>query len=277
MTISRRIGFTVAALSGVALVFSAAQMARRVAAFHAESRREVFAFQSVGTREFAYAGLDVTLTDRDDKAGNRFLVVRYGPDELNLRVTIPGDPRLPGLLPHEDWMRVLRFAAAAGMTLDQLRAKLDSGEIPDRLAVVTRTPEAGSDPSSWGEVNRRAWKFDFYEFKPGGGFTHERKSYPNQVAPRVKADWSNLFTKDAKVFEVTKPPRAADELEENTWQFQAALQVMPPARAPNPRFTNDGLHAMGWTLPATSGSMLLLLGSLMAAASPRKRSDEVTK
>jgi hypothetical protein len=245
-------------------------MARRVATFHQENRREVYAFQTVNDREFEYGGRAVTL--RDEEAGdNTFLVARYGDEELKLRATIPGDSRLPGLLPHQDWLRVLRFAAATGHSLDQLRAKMASGEVRDRLVIVTRTPEAGSEPSSWGETNRRAWKFDFYEFKPEGGFDHERKSFPNQSRPRVKAEWSNVLSSEDPVFTVKRPPRAADELEENTWQFQAALQVMPPARAPNPRFTNDGLHAMGWTLPATSISILALMTSLVIAGAPRRR------
>lgn len=277
MATLRKIAWLGAAISGVVLVLSASEMARRVAAFHKENRREVYAFKAVNTRSFEYSGRPVTLRDLGDGSGNTFVVTRYGDDEIKLRATIPGDLRLPDLLPHQDWLRVLRFAAATGYTLDQLRARMDSGEVRDRLVIVTRTPEAGSDPSSWGETNRRAWKFDFYEFKPEGGFAHERKSFPNPSRPRVKTNWANLFSSDEPVFTVLKPPRAADELEENTWQFQAALQVMPPARAPNPRFTNDGLHAMGWTLPATSLSILALVGSLMVAGAPRGRSDRVAK
>jgi len=257
----RKIAWAVAAAAGVAMVCSAGLMARRVATFHRENRRETYAFKSVTSRAFDYNQRPVSISDergdgKDGGAGNDLrVVVRYGDDTLTLSPTLPSDTRLPGLIAHEDWMRVLRFAAATGSTLDQLRARMDSGQVRDRLLIVTRSPEPGSDPSSRGEVNKRAWTFDFYEFAPGGGFDHQRKSFP--VKRRA----------DLRTGEV--PPAPDNELKENTWQYQAALMVMPPARGPNPQFSNDGLHAMGWTLPATSISMLTMLGALMFAASPK--------
>lgn len=253
---SKRIAWTLAALSGVLLAASSATMALRVAAFHRENKRMVYAFQAVTVRQFEYAGHAVTITDDDDPSGERFVLVRYGGDSLRLRVTVPGDRRLPGLLGHEDWLRVLRFASATGKTLDELRAGMQRGDTPDRLVIVTRTPEPGAEPSSWGEVNQRAWKFDFYEFRPEGGFDHERKAFP--VKRRV-----DLRTGVA-------PPAPEDELKENTWEYQAALMVMPPARGPSPQFTNDGLHAMGWTLPATSTSMLVFIAALVVAVAPER-------
>lgn len=263
------------------LVFSATTMARRVAAFHRDNKRAIYAFKPVTTHTFEYAGRPVTISDEDDPNGIWNLKVAYGPDELKLRVTIPGDRRLPGLLPHEDWLRVLRFAEATGNSLDELRAKMESGEVPDRLVIVTRTPPAGSDPGSWGELNRKAWKFDFYEFKPDGGFDHERKSFPvtkrynpfaKRAAPAPNSPPATEPQTDSQSDD--EPPivngRPTDQLQENTWQFQAALMVMPPARGPNPQFKNDGLHAMGWTLPATSLSMLVMIGSLMVAMAPRR-------
>jgi len=279
----RPIAWSLAAVSVFVLIFSAGTMAQRVAAFHRDNKRAIYAFKPVNTHTFEYASRPVTLSDEDDANGIWNLKVAYGTDELKLRVTIPGDRRLPGLLPHEDWLRVLRFAKATGNSLDELRAKMESGEVPDRLVIVTRTPPAGSDPGSWGEVDRKAWKFDFYEFKPAGGFDHERKSFP--VTKRY-----NLFAKKPAPA-LNSPPatqpqrddeapivkgRPTDQLQENTWQFQAALMVMPPARGPNPQFANDGLHAMGWTLPVTSTSMLVMIGALMVAMAPRKAISAVS-
>ncbi len=281
MTRVRPIAWSVAAVSMAVLIFSASTMAQRVAAFHRDNKRVTYAFKPVNTHSFEYAGRHVTLTDEDDPNGIWNLVVRYGTDELKLRVTIPGDRRLPGLLPHEDWLRVLRFAEATGNSLDELRAKMEAGEVPDRLVIVTRTPPVGSEPGSWGEVDRKAWKFDFYEFKPTGGFDHERKSFPatkhfNPFAKKTRPAATST-QESAPEPEPAIPDHATgsgsaptDQLQENTWEFQAALMVMPPARGPNPQFTNDGLHAMGWTLPATSLSMLAMIGSLMVAMAPRK-------
>lgn len=253
---SRRNGAKLVGLvAGLSMVVSAALMARRVAAFHRDNRREVFAFQAISSPDFSYAGRTVTIASEGEGPRLR-VVVRYGDEKLSLTPSLPSDTRLPGLAAHQDWLRVLRFASATGTTLDALRARMDAGEVRDRLVIVTRSPEPGAEPSSWSEVNPRGWKFDFYEFLPSGDWAHERLAFP--VKRRA-----NLRTGEV-------PEAPADELKENTWQFQAALMVMPPARGPSPQFSNDGLHAMGWTLPATSLSMLTLLGAVIVAAAPRK-------
>lgn len=255
MKTGRAIAWIVAAASAAVLAYSSWQMSVRVSEFHKSKKREVFAFQTVSTREFSYAGRPVRLSDEDDAAGQWIVKVQYGDDEIRLPVAVPGERRLPDLLPYSNWLLILRFASATGMTLDALTAKMDRGEVRDRLVILTRTPEPGSEPSSWGEVNRHAWKFDFYELKPEGGFEHERKSFP------VKA----------RTIAKIKEGPAPDELKENTWEFQAALQIMPPAKGPSPRFTDDGLHSMGWTLPATSCSMLSLIAALLIALAPDRR------
>jgi len=237
------------------MVASAGTMATRVADFHRENKRNVYAFRAVTEPEFSYSDRPVEITHTETAVGLR-VDVRYGEDSIGVRSSLPSDLRLPGLLAHEDWMRVLRFAEASGTSLDRLRARMESGEVRDRLVVVTRSLEPGADPSSRGEVNQKAWTFDFYEFLPGGGFEHERKRFPVKRRADLRTG--------------TVPPARENELKENTWQFQAALMVMPPARGPSPQFTDDGLHAMGWTLPATSVSMLTLIGALMVAAAPRR-------
>lgn len=252
----RALAWAVAGVAGAVMVLSASVMAGRVAAFHRENKREVYAFQAVTSREFTYAGRAVSISDEESPSGLSVLV-RYDDDVLRLNPTMASDRRLPGLLPYEDWLRVLRFVSATGTTLDRLRRQMDAGEIRDRLVIVTRAPEPGADPSSWGEVNQRAWSFEFHEFKPEGGFEHQRKSFPVKRRADLRTG--------------TVPPAPADELKENTWEFQAALMVMPPARGPSPQFSDDGLHAMGWTLPATSVSMLTMIGALMVAAAPRRR------
>lgn len=265
----RKVTWAIAGVSALALGASASLMGLRVAAYHKEHRQDIYAFQPIGVKSYSFAGKPVLLEDIDED-GEWKLRVRYGDSELKLKIAIPGDRRLPELLPHEDWLRVFRFASATGHSLDELRAKMDRGEVKDRLAIVTRTPEPGADPQTWGEINRKAWKFDFYEFNPDGGFTHERKSFPATPRPRLKTNFANLFKKGEPVFSVTKRPQNPDELEEGSWQFSAALLVMPAGRGPNPQFTSDGLEAMGWTLPATSSSILALMASMAIAASPRR-------
>lgn len=254
-------------VAGAALILmalSAYAMATRVARYHRERPREVYAFQALNIREFTYAGKPVTLTDEHDATGDTYLNVAYGPDTLRLRATIPGDARLPGLVPHNDWLRVLRFAAATGTGIDELKRRMDAGQTADRLVLVTRTPEPGAEPHSWGEVNRRAWKFDFYELKPAGGFEHQRLAFPVKKHPLA-----NLGK--AKPAEGAEPVDSnANVLKENTWQFQAALMVMPPARGPSELFTDDGLHALGWTMAGFTISTLVCIAAVLVAVAPRR-------
>lgn len=243
-------------LALVSVVVSATLMARKVAAFNREHPPAVFYFMPVNLTQFTYADREVTLTDEGkpaepDPGAMWFLNVRYGADELKLRVTIPGDPRLPGLVPHMDWMRVLRFAEGKGMSLQALRDKVERGEVPDRLVLVTRTPEPGADPETFGRNNKRAWLFDFYTFKPEGGIERERLRFPH-TSMRSKPK-----------------PSAIPRLEENTWQYQAAMLVMPPGSITSQKFERDALGAMGWTLPATSLSFVAVLVTLVFGARPR--------
>lgn len=244
---------SVAALVCVGL--SGTLMARKVAAFNREHPPAVFYFMPVNLTEFTYADRPVTLTDEGkpaepDPAAMWFLNVRYGSDELKLRATVPGDPRLPGLVPHMDWLRLLRFAEGKGMSLQALRDKVERGEVQDRLVLVTRTPEPGADPETFGRSNKRAWLFDFYTFRPEGGFDRQRLRFPH-TSTRSKPK-----------------PSAIPMLEENTWQYQAAMLVMPPGSITTQKFERDALGAMGWTLPATSLSFVALLLTLVFGARP---------
>lgn len=274
----RAVPWLIASIALLVMAFSAYAMARRVAAYHRDRPREVYAFQRLDTRHFTYAHRPVALVDEKDAVGDTYLNISYGSDKLRLRATIPGDPRLPGLVPHNDWLRVLRFAAATGTSIDALSKKMDAGEVRDRLVFVTRTPQPGADPHSWGEVNRKAWKFDFYELKPEGGFDHQRLAFPvkqrKSFAQALKADQAKA-RQEAAAAEGSAAPDADDVatgvLRENTWQFQAALMVMPPARGPSATFTDDGLHAIGWTMAGFTISTLVGIAAVVTAVGPRRR------
>jgi hypothetical protein len=250
---SLRIARIVAVLTGLICLGFCVEMMRRVARFHDEVPRQIFAFQRVILQSFSFAGRDVVLEDDLSNPEQPFVVVRYGSDELRLRVTIPGNPVLPPEVRHADWMRVMRFIPAAGMTVEEAKRKIDTGEIPDRLVIVTRTPRAGVDPQTWGSVWKRDWEFDFYEFLPEGGFRRERLSYPTARGARQ--------------------PRPG-ELQENTWQLQAALHLMPQAGAigPTRNFSQDGLSAAGWTLPLAAFSGLVCAIAIAFSLRPREAS-----
>lgn len=256
----RLVAWACAAIALIAMGLSARAVAARIAEYHRERPREVFAFQPLNIRQFEYAGRPVTLTDEKDPAGDTWLDVAYGDEKLRLRAAIPGDPRLPGLAPHNDWLRVLRFASATGLSVDELRRRMASGEVRDRLVIVTRTPEPGSDPHSRGEVNRRAWMFDFYELRPEGGFEHQRLAFPRKQRASI-----------GQLFRGQTPAPDPGVLQQNTWQFQAAQLVMPPARGPTTNFTEDAINAVGWTMAAFTVSTLVCITAVLIAVAPTRR------
>jgi len=258
----RSLAWSLAAVAAVALAISAVSMGSRVSAYYKQNPPIRFAFMPVGLTEFGFVNRPVRVEDavvKDEATGGDVPAIRimYGDDSITLRASIPGHPQLPLFARHEDWFRVLRFADATGTSIDGMLGRIRAGEVPDRLVIVTRTPRLGpragateTDAASEREQKRRDWMFDFWEFKSGGGFEHQQLNFPT-----------------TKRYQEAR----AGELREDTWQWQAALQVMPAGTAPKYKFTNDGLRAMGWTLPATSGSILALLVSLMIAAAPPRR------
>jgi hypothetical protein len=245
----RSIALVLAALTGGVSLACGVGMARRVAAYHEAHPRHLFAFLRVHNREFTYAGRPVRLADDRSDPANPYLVVTYGDATERLRVTIPGDYRLPDLLPHEDWMRVLLFTPLSGMTVEEFERRVQDGTARARLVIVTRTPRAGTDPRTWGSVMKKDWSFDFYELTESGVIVHEHLKYPTTRG--------------------VAPPKPG-ELQENTWQFQAALQLMPQAGGVGPthNFFGDALSAAGWLLPLGAFSGLACTLSLAFAFAP---------
>jgi hypothetical protein len=236
-------------LLAAGVVFTWIGLRRLQAARDAGQNRELFVFEPVTDRTFRFAGRPVSIEDRKDERSET-VVVRNGDAELVLNPPVPSGPeQLPGLLRHEDWMQVLRFAPRRGLSIGELQQKIDAGEIADRLAIVIRSPRPGADPATWGQVWRKDWVFDFYEFQPAGEITHERLKYPTNRSGE---------------------PAGPDELVEGTWQFDAALMVMPKGSVPKAQFREDGWKAMGLTLPAAMVAFLASMGFVIAAFSGRR-------
>jgi hypothetical protein len=265
---ARKFAIILAGLSLAGALGGAWAMASRVAAFNAESAKEMFVFQRVGVREFQYAGRPVAIRDTADPAGSVGVVVVYGADELALRATIPpGDAALPGLTRHADWLTVARFAARRGLSFDELQRKIEAGEITDRLVLIVREPRPGADPLTYGEVSRSDWSFSFHELLPEGGFSSQKLRFPESAR--------SLRRRQAAAREHNRPipERREDEIVSGTWQFDAALLTMPVGwlSAPGggetpPSFRGDAMAAMGWTLPVTGISIMGLVGAGIALA-----------
>jgi hypothetical protein len=234
--------------------FSLFSLAQHIHDYNSKSERTPYVFKSVGDRTFTFAGRPVSLVD-EDKEGQSVVVLRYGEKELRLVASIaPQDARLPGLVRHSDWLRVLRFAEFKGDSKEAFKEHLDQGN--DRLVVLTRRPLTAPDPRT-GDVWRRDWVFDFHELLPSGEIQTRALRYP-----KTKGD---------------KDPRP-DELRNNTWEMDAAMTLMPqnPPDSlnfgrPTTAFKDDALRTAGWTMPAAVISVLGLVACLAVLFSPRGR------
>jgi hypothetical protein len=232
------------------LLLSVWRMGQRVAAFNAGPERRAWAFIPVNSRSFTYAGRPVTITDAADDAGKVTVTIQYGEERLVLPATIPpGSAQLPDLVRHQDWLKILRFTERGQRSMQEVQRLVERGELRDRLVAVVRRPKA-EDDRTLGQGWRKQWAFDFHEFTPAGGFTTESFDYPT-----------------GRTIDKPKP----GQLREGTWQFEAALFVMPPLGKPNPKFTADALHAMGWTLPAAAFAGLGFLGAGLSLLIRKRR------
>ncbi len=237
----------IAIFSAAAFTVSTTVLVSRIVAYRRDNKPQLFAFQDLDIREFTFAGKPVTLADEKADNENRTLAVSFAGEPLRLRVTIPSRQHdllvTHGLAAHRDWMRLLRFTEYTGRDFETVSAEMKEGKTQDRLVLVTRTPRAGMDPSStWEDLHKKDWAFDFYEFKRAGGFDIQHLRYPT-----------------------TKPwqPAAQGELAEGTWQYDAALMTMPKSGIPSQNFLNSGFKAMGWTFPTACFSSVALVVSLV--------------
>ena len=142
---TRRRWLTIALISFIITLLAGGLMTARIRTFLKANPPEVYVFRKVDKREFIYAGRPVTLLDDNTNPQTPTLVLSYGQATQRIPVTVANVDRpqrnaLPGLLPHEDWLRVLRMARVTGETPKTFLTKLDKGEVPDRLILVARIP-----------------------------------------------------------------------------------------------------------------------------------------
>jgi hypothetical protein len=275
----RPVPWLVAAASLVMLVVSTVLLARRVRAYNENAIQSIFAYVEVNNPSFPFRGRQVELAEAAGDDDQPVVTVTYGQDELVIPVTVQTRQELPGFFNRNaDWMRMLFFADRSGMSMEEFERRIAADEIETRLIVVTRTP-FGADPrkdgafgleqernESTADVRRDRWLFDFYELDPAGGFiVHQPLRFPESGASLLRRQ------NQAKLAGEPIPQREAGELQERTWQYGAALKVMP--RAPAITFENQALRAAGWTLPAASASVLGLVFGVFFAIAPERRRD----
>jgi hypothetical protein len=283
MTRKRTVSLVLIAASLGTTLLGAALMAQKVGTHNETDGRELFAFMTIDDRSFEFASHEVTLVDERDEHGVVWLNVQYGDESLHLRATRePDPPGLPGMSRHMNWMRVLRFAPMRGLNGQELEDAIRAGTVADRLAIVVHNPFQGVNPDELGEVWKRSTSFDFYEFLPNGTFRWQRKDYPESAKA---LSYRQLRAKRAGE---PIPGRSVDDIDPNSWQYQAASIVragrdrptmLPGAMSPDLTFAEDAIGSMGWTLPFTSVSILVLATSIAFAFAPRRvtEDDEQTR
>lgn len=235
----------VAILTVLVFIACVAAMVNRITSDLRRHPPTYFIFQEVSEADFGYAGRHVSFVDKMEN-GIPYLTLTYGepPDAVvkDLLVTKRAKYDLPGLADHDEWLRVLRFIDATGMRTKNALDKVQTGEMQDRLVVVTKSTRAGANQQTWGEVWKNDWEFDFYELKPDGTISHERLGYPT--------------TKHGET------PKA-NELKEGSWEYTAALYLMPKG-GPTLTFDKSPVEAAGWTLPVAALCGIVLLGCVVA-------------
>jgi hypothetical protein len=270
---AKAIAWTIAGLSAVSLLGSTYTLFERITAFNREHPRTMFYFQPISATTFEFNDIPVSVSEHADEGEHGRLLFEFGDEELALDIAIPKqfeqlNMQTLGLASHNDWLHVLRMIEGEpGKSFDQVFAEVEAAQRPDRLIIVTRTPrpqdndgvlkqkgmmdpEFGKDSWGWGEVIRKQWVFDFYEFMPDGTFKrHETLRFP-----------SSRYLDE---------PREG-ELRQGTWQYSAALYVMPTGSAPKYNFTEAALVHSGHSLAVAGVSVLFLLGSIAFALAPSR-------
>jgi hypothetical protein len=271
----RRVAWIAAALCLVALVASIVLLGQAIARYQQTQGRRQFYYEFIDSTSFALGGLPVEITQEIDDAGRGEVIVRYAQDELRLDVQIPNPNTLPLILRQANWFRVLRWADGTGMNIDEFDDARRSGERPEHYVIVTRSLAPGAPPGSWGDVWRNEWVFNFYTFLPppadappgvGGGFAHERWEYPESPRAYDRRVQAAILRGDPA------PPRNPRELQEDSWQYGAAMLVMPAGTAPPHTFNRGVLMQNRWLVATASVSIIGLIASIaIAAAPPRVR------
>lgn len=266
-------------LSIIVFAVSAAAMIGRIDSYNqSDTRPAAFAFQQITAPTFTYAGLPVAFEHVPSAVGAGFVRVTFGQSELMMPVRVEGIDELPDLRRYENWMKVLRFFETTGMSVAEAQARLDAGEIADRLAIAVRIPPAGADTATWGTIRRGDWRFELHEFIPPPTQSTGETPPPSFasesfVTPESERSFNRRVARASQQGEPI-PNRRDDELKQGTWQHDAAQLTMPDKRGFTPVFGADAFEAFGWTFPAAGVAAFGLAVSLAFLLAPRREEVE---
>ncbi|TVQ30672.1 MAG: hypothetical protein EA376_12515 [Phycisphaeraceae bacterium] len=243
---TRLIGLALLLTGAALLAVSLLAMSQRLEGHYAEADAPRWSVQPIFDQTFVHAGRKGAVHAAPEAAAPS-ITIEWGESSVRLPVTGRDDARLPQLLQHQEWLRVLRLAEVKG-DQKQLEEGLQSGAIVPRLVVVARAPAPGHDPETWGQARYKDWKYTFLELKADGSIERSEQNY------RALAN------------------------QPHTWEFVAAMNVTPSLHTPAMRasspmsYPNYGpirsaIGAMGWTWPVAGLSVLLTSTGLLIVGS----------
>lgn len=272
---ARAIAWIGVAISLAATLGGGWSLANRIAEFNKNNPHQAPYFLPINTTEFDYLGRHVSIADDIDDQGHGQVRVEYADDIAAIPVGVPNTYELPGLARHTDWLGVYLVGEPQGRDYEQYKAAVDAREITPRLVFVSRHLNPGVENSAfnfdidrdsreYGETMRKRWTFGFLELLPEGGFHQWTRKYPeSQRAFEGRTQ--------AAILKGEPPPtRSPDELAEDTWEWYAAMQVIPAGKAPNTSFRNSALSNSGWSFPIAAVGVLGMIVCLAWALIPSK-------
>lgn len=265
---TRIIGLTITALAGVVFVVAVAAMGYRAAAYNEAADYGRYRIEPNTARSFEVHGRPVSLTDAADAAGNPALRIRYGDAELLAPIKDPPAPDIPDLGGYAEWAAMLAIRPA--LRTGEPALDVHGNQPAPRFVLVTRTTPPGFDPQSWGSVRRADWRFTFYELKPDG--TIDARTFR---WPRSERSEKGLERRASHHDPMAEDLAAIPPLQERTWEYQAALHVIPKLQMPAQRFKRTALAAAGWTFPVAGFAMLFILLGLALTFMPERKAGAI--
>jgi hypothetical protein len=276
ISLPRWFGPTLLAASIVGLGVSSWAMANRLADRPALKSRPHYWFNTrIDAEKFDFLGVpcEVTLdpapgTPNGPDAHGKFpegvkpaLVVSWRGQTIRFDFGGRYDPRLPGMLKHEEWFRLLPMLASDGGSNEKLLEAMRNHEIKPRLIAAARYPAEGYDEGSWGLVRRREWRYRFAEFLPEGPPEQSIKTWDTTYKSIERVVAPGPY--DKPVEGLTEEQRR-----EILWQYDAMIQVTPTTlfRAKD-KVVTEGMSAMSWTWPAAGLSVMgIVIGAMLTSS-----------
>jgi len=280
---SRLIPWIGVAISLVATIFGGWTLAQRINDFNQKNPRIAPYFLPIGITDFEFMGHKVHISDAVDDTGHGDLLVQYDDAIATIPIGVPNPYDLPGLARHTDWLGVFLVGEPEGRTYEEFQQAVKAGEITPRLIFVSRHLNPGIDDSAFGlqvdensrergETMRKRWTFGFLELLPDGSFRQWKRKYPESQRAFEGRSQAALLAGQPT------PEHNPDDLKEDSWEWYAALHVIPEGRAPTRSFSDGAIAQSGWAFPVTAigilGLVICLAWALVPNAISRWDEDE---